>query len=317
MRDVCIGVDLGGTNLRCALVTRGGAIIRRQSLATDIGSGSASFLSRLLSALNRLQQEAQGDDLQVLAAGLGVPGLISPEGEILSSLNLPPLEGLNLAREVASALGLPAVALNDANAGAIGEQRFGAGRGFRSSLMLTIGTGVGGGLILDHRLWTGCDGAAGEFGHMTVEPEGRPCGCGNRGCLEQYVSAGAIAAGAGASQGGAAQTGDNGGAAAVAARALRGDAEAARVFEQAGRYLGIAAAGVVNLLNLEAIILGGGVAQSFELLATPMRKEVAARAFALPAATVRIVKGELGDDAGILGAAAAAFEARFGSATSG
>lgn len=312
MRGVCIGVDLGGTNLRCALVAREGAIIRRQSLATDIGSGRASFLSRLLSVLNRLQQEARGDDLQLLAAGLGVPGLISPPGEILSSVNLLPLEGLNLAREVASALGLPAVALNDANAGAIGEQRFGAGRGFRSSLMLTIGTGVGGGLILDDRLWTGCDGAAGEFGHITVEPEGRPCGCGNRGCLEQYVSAGAIAAGAGA-----AQAGDNGGAAAVAARALRGDAEAARVFEQAGRYLGIAAAGVVNLLNLEGIILGGGLAQSFELLAAPMRREVAARAFALPAATVRIVKGELGDDAGILGAAAAAFEAQFGSAMSG
>ena len=162
--------------------------------------------------------------------------------------------------------------------------------------MLTIGTGVGAGLILDGRLWTGIDGAAGEFGHITVEPNGRPCGCGNRGCLEQYASATAISP-------------ERGGAAAVALRARQGDAGAAALFEQAGRYLGIAAAGVLNLLNLEAIILGGGVAESFELLAAPMRREILARSFAIPAARVRVVKGELGDDAGVLGAAVTAFDA--------
>jgi glucokinase len=169
---------------------------------------------------------------------------------------------------------------------------------------LTIGTGVGSGLILDGRLWTGIDGAAGEFGHITVEPGGKACGCGNTGCLEQYASARAIAAPAGSPE-----AGGTCGAAAVAARALKGDPVAAAVFQQAGRYLGIAAAGVLNLLNLEAIILGGGVAGSFELLAVPMRNEIAARAFAIPGARVRVLKGELGDDAGVLGAAAAAFEA--------
>ena len=310
MESVCIGVDVGGTNLRCALVTREGALFSRRSLPTDIASGRASFLARLLSVLDRLKQEAQDDGRQVLAAGLGVPGLITAEGVIGSSVNLLPLEGLNLAREVTAALGLPAVALNDANAGAIGEQRFGAGRGYRSLLMLTIGTGVGGGLILDGKLWTGADAAAGEFGHITVESQGRPCGCGNRGCLEQYASASAIAAcAAEAGEVRGAQAADGLTAAVVAARALKGDQVAAAIFEQAGSFLGIAAAGVLNLLNLEAIILGGGVAQSFELLAVPMRREIAARAFALAAARVRILKGELGDDAGILGAAQAAFDA--------
>lgn len=305
MESVAIGVDVGGTNLRCALVTRSGVVLRRENSPTDIVSGSASFLSRLLLVLNRLRADAEVDGVRVAAVGLGVPGLISQDGVLCSSVNLQPLQGLNLAQVLSARIGLPIVALNDANASAIGEQRFGAAKPYRSLLMLTIGTGVGAGLILDGRLWTGADGVAGEFGHITVEPNGLLCGCGNRGCLEQYASATAIAACAAMQAGGP----EGRGAASVAARALRGDPEAAAIFEQAGHYLGIAAAGVLNLLNLEAIILGGGVAQSFELLAGPMRREISARAFAIPSARVRILKAELGDDAGVMGAAATAFDA--------
>ena len=303
MESVCIGVDVGGTNLRFAMVTPGGVVLRRESQATGIVSGPASFLSRLLKVLCRLRNEAELDGRRILAVGLGVPGLISKEGILNSSVNLQPLQGLNLAAAVSSGLGLPVVALNDANASALGEHRFGAARPYGSSLVLTLGTGVGAGLILDGRLWTGVDGTAGEFGHITVEPNGRPCGCGNRGCLEQYASATAIAACA------RRQTPEEGGlAAALAARAFSGNDEAAAIFEQAGTYLGIAAAGALNLLNLEAIILGGGVADSFELLAPAMRREILARAFAIPGERVRILKSELGDDAGVLGSAAAAFE---------
>jgi glucokinase len=302
MENVCIGVDVGGTNLRCALVSREGALLVRHSQPTDVGSGCESFMSRLITALEGLKEEAEADGRRVAAVGIGVPGLMSNEGVLRCSVNLLPLEGMNLSQTIAVRIGLPVFVLNDANACAVGEKRFGAGRPFLSSLMLTIGTGVGAGLILNGRLWTGIDGAAGEFGHITVEPAGRQCGCGNRGCLEQYSSATAIAAGA-------SRTAEPAGAAAVAARALDGDAEAAALFEQAGRYLGIAAAGVVNLLNLEAIILGGGVAASFELLAATMRREIQARAFAIPAARVCVLKGELGDDAGVLGAAASAFDA--------
>lgn len=305
MESVCIGVDVGGTNLRLAVVDRSGVVLRRESRATEVGSGCADFLSRLLLVLNRLKGEAEADGLRVAAVGLGAPGLVSGQGVIRCSVNLKPLQRLDLAQAVSSGIGLPVQMLNDANAGALGEQRFGAGKPYRSFLMLTIGTGVGAGLILDGRLWTGVDGAAGEFGHLTVEPDGRLCGCGNRGCLEQYVSATAIAACA-ARQG---EGEGRAGAAGVAARALEGNPQAAAIFEEAGRYLGIAAAGVLNLLNLEAIILGGGVAESFELLAVPMRKEMLARAFPIPGARVRILKGALGDDAGVLGAAATAFDA--------
>ena len=306
LRDgVCLGVDVGGTNLRCALVCPDGVVLGRESLATEIASGRDPFLERLLALLSRLKAGAEAQGMQVRAAGLGVPGLISNDGVLRSSVNLVPLEGLKLAQVVSAGVGLPAVALNDANASAVGEQRFGAGRPFASSLMLTLGTGVGAGLILDGRLWTGIDGVAGEFGHITVEPNGRRCGCGNRGCLEQYSSASAIAAlasGSGLSAGRGSLD-----AARVAALAREGEPTACAIFEQAGAYLGIAAASVVNLLNLEAIILGGGVAESFDLLAPIVRREIAARAFAVPGDRVRVLKGELGDDAGVLGAAATAF----------
>jgi glucokinase len=141
---------------------------------------------------------------------------------------------------------------------------------------------------------------------VTVEPNGRRCGCGNRGCLEQYASASAIAALASRSVL-SAVPGSSLDAARVAALAREGEPTACAIFEQAGAYLGIAAASVVNLLNLEAIILGGGVAESFDLLAPAVRREIAERAFAVPGDRVRVLKGELGDDAGVLGAAATAF----------
>ena len=304
--DVCLGVDVGGTNLRCALVSPEGVVLGRESLATEIASGRAYFLERLLALLCRLRGGAEARGMRVRAVGLGVPGLLANDGVLRSSVNLVPLEGLNLAQVVSAGIGLPAVALNDANASAVGEQRFGAGRPFASSLMLTLGTGVGAGLILDGRLWTGIDGVAGEFGHVTVEPNGRRCGCGNKGCLEQYASATAIAHLASRSVLGTVPGGRLD-AARVAALAREGEPTACAIFEQAGAYLGIAAASVVNLLNLEAIILGGGVAESFDLLAPVVRREIAERAFAVPGDRVRVLKGELGDDAGVLGAAATAF----------
>ncbi|MCM2359936.1 MAG: ROK family protein, partial [Geobacteraceae bacterium] len=170
-------------------------------------------------------------------------------------------------------------------------------------------------LILNGALWTGIDGVAAEYGHATVEPDGLPCPCGNRGCLEQYASASALVAAAAR----ALEEGKGGALAAlplaaitaeqIAAAARQGDPLALALFERAGRYLGIAGATIVNLLNLEAIVLAGGMAASFNLLDGPMRREIADRAFAVPARRVTIVQGELGDDAGIVGAAALAREA--------
>ncbi|MBU5637698.1 ROK family protein [Geomonas sp. Red69] len=293
-RELCIGVDLGGSNLRFALVDRQGRVLARSAEPTLPAAGLDSLLRRLLSRVERLQEEAARIGAPLAALAVGVPGLVCSDGVVRASVNVPALEGVPLARELFVATGMPVAVLNDANACALGEQGYGAGRGYRSLIALTIGTGVGSGLILDGKLWTGVDGAAGEFGHIPVEPEGRPCGCGSRGCLEQYASAGAIAR-------------DGEDAAAVARRARLGDAAALAAFAEAGRYLGIAAAGVVNLLNLEAVILCGGVAQSFDLLAPALRRELVSRTFSFSGGRVRVAPGELGDDAGVLGAAVAAF----------
>ncbi|HEY6871603.1 MAG TPA: ROK family protein [Geobacteraceae bacterium] len=308
----CIGVDIGGTNLRFALVGAQGAIHLRERSQTEISLGRESFLERLVSGIGAVQKSAHPLGLEVHAVGMGIPGLIARSGVVLSSPNLKAIEGVNLKEAVAQATGLPVIAVNDANAAAYGEKSYGAGRVFDSFLLLTLGTGVGSGLILNGELWSGIDGVAAEYGHATVEPDGLPCHCGNRGCLEQYASASALAAAA-------LRALDEGGAGAlaglprsditaetVAAAARRGDPLALALFEKAGRYLGIAGATVVNLLNPEAILLGGGVAASFDLLAEPIRREILDRAFTVPARRVRIVKGELGDDAGILGAAALA-----------
>lgn len=311
--QAAIGIDIGGTNLRFALVDGGGVVRLRERRPTGIDLGKERFLERLSAGIAAMRGGAEALGMEVRGVGMGIPGLIAGSGVVLASPNLRPIVGLNLKEVVSRAAGLPVVAVNDANAAAYGEKIHGAGKGFASLLLFTLGTGVGSGLILNGRLWTGADGVAAEYGHATVEPDGLPCPCGNQGCLEQYASAGALVAAAlKALDGGekgllAAMPRISLTAEAIASAARQGDLLAGALFERAGRYLGIAAATVVNLLNLEAIILAGGVAASFDLLAGPMRREIMNRAFEVPARRVRIVKGELGDDAGIIGAAALAF----------
>ena len=309
--NACIGVDVGGTNLRFALVADDGSVLRRERRQTKIELGRASFFTRLLDGIAMMRSGAQKLGIGVRAVGIGVPGLIDNSGMVLSSVNLQAIEGANITEAVQSVSGLPVITVNDANAAAYGENTHGAGRAFQSLLLLTLGTGVGSGLILNGSLWTGIDGVAAEYGHATVESQGLLCACGNRGCLEQYASATALVKAAERalkSEPGGALSGHYGGLTAerIAAAALEGDRLALFLYETAGRYLGIAAATIANLLNLEAIILGGGVAGSFELLAEPMQLEMMSRAFPVPGRRLAIVKGELGDDAGILGAAALA-----------
>lgn len=287
-----IGIDIGGTNLRGALVRPDGEIVARFRLKSDIGSGADSFLDRLTEEVARLMTDAGNSGMQVCGAGVGVPGLIGSDGVIHSSVNLQPLEGMNLSRMLEDRLGIPVVSANDANLIALGEVWAGAGQGMRSVMVITIGTGLGSGLMLDGKLWTGVDGFASEFGHLTVEPEGIPCPCGNRGCLEQYVSAAAL------SRYGHGETPE-----ALALLASNGDPVACAAFESIGCRLGTALAGLVNVLNLEGIIVGGGVSASFDLFAPTVLQTLKQRAFPQMVAALKLCKAELGDDAGLVGGA--------------
>jgi glucokinase len=200
---------------------------------------------------------------------------------------------------------------NDANAATVGEMWQGAAREVGSFIMVTLGTGIGGGIILDRKLWSGIDGTAGELGHIGVEREGHPCGCGSRGCVEQYASATAIVRQARELMpqypASALATADPLTAQAIFECGLAGDEMAREVFRRAGLYLGMALASMVNILNPEMIVIGGGVAAGWELFIEHVRGQITARAFPEPAKRAQVVRAVCGDDAGLLGAAHLAF----------
>ncbi len=190
---------------------------------------------------------------------------------------------------------------------AVGEHRFGAGSGLSSFIVITIGTGLGSGLILDSRLWTGAGGFAAEFGHLTIVEDGYPCPCGNRGCLEQYVSAPALVRAMQVRCSAAGRILPEGlDAASLADMARCGDDDAKAVFARAGEQLGMALASIDNLLDLQGAVVCGGVATSLDLMEKRIMATVAARSFPQISGTFRLLRGTLGDDAGLLGAAALA-----------
>ncbi|MEI6306788.1 MAG: ROK family protein, partial [Deltaproteobacteria bacterium] len=275
---------------------------------SSISEGRGAFCSRLLDGICELRNVAETSGAIIAGIGAGVPGLIGCAGFIYSSVNMRPLDGLNLSSYLQEHTGLPVACGNDANLIALGEKKYGAGRRFSSCMVITIGTGLGSGLILDGRLWNGSGGFASEFGHVTVKRDGRLCSCGNRGCLEQYVYAGALFRYARKllpreillSLGGKLD------GKMVAKLAGQNVAGAIGAFEQLGHWLGIAIASLVNTLNLEAVIIGGGVAEAFDYFSPSIIGELGRRSFPQIGSGCEVVKTELGDDAGLMGAAAIA-----------
>lgn len=309
IKKACIGIDIGGTNTRLALATEGGMVGESVRFSSRGFASVNDFLDKISLECQGLRQEARHSGLQVLSVGVGVPGPVDPAGLILAAPNLSLLNGVAFSTQLSQRLDVPVAVMNDANAIAWGEKTYGAGRDFSSLLTVTLGTGVGGGLILKDRLWIGSDGCAGEFGHVNVEPDGHPCGCGSRGCLEQYASATGIVRMVrsrlkeGRNSTLADSSWDDLTAEAIGQAARLGDALALEILAGAGRKLGLALAGIANLLNLDAIVLCGGVAASLDLIMPSLQTELYARAFERPAQRLQLVAGTLGDFAGILGAA--------------
>lgn len=306
MPDCTIGIDIGGTNLRLALIAADGSVIARRRLPSLIAEGRDAFCGRLLLGIEELRCEAESLNVDIAGIGVGIPGLVGSDGLIYSSVNMRPLDGFNLAVFLAGKTCLNVVSANDANAIAVGEQLYGAGRGLSSFMVVTIGTGLGSGLILEGRLWKGFGGFAAEFGHITVHPDGELCPCGNRGCLERYVSADALQRFMARAFPAEAERYRTLTAEKLASMARDGDRAACDAFNQMGKWFGIALASLSNLLNLEAVIIGGGVGASLDLIELAIRDELDRRCFSEIAAPFKILKGELGDDAGLLGAAALA-----------
>ena len=343
MPDFSIGVDLGGTNLRIAAVTGDGRLLEKVTLGTKVALGRDHVINEMCDAIHRLSAKYQ-EAGKLLGAGIGVPGIIDMQtGMLRKSANLPGWEEYPVRAEIEKRLRIlnkdaRVVLENDANVAALGEQWLGAARGVPNMAVVTLGTGIGGGIVLGGKIWHGMNGMAGEFGHVTLEPEGRPCGCGNRGCAEQYASASAIvrmareaiASGEAPELAAAASSDAEFGAKSIYNLAIQGDEHARRIFRSFGRYLGILLAGLINVLNLDRFVIGGGVSSAWDAYAPNMFEELrerslvyAATAPANPMMNDAVVKQEgasaqtesrterktiitralLGSDAGLYGAA--------------
>jgi len=333
MNNFAIGVDLGGTNLRIAAVDGQGTLLEKVTLGTKVSLGRDHVIDDMCQAIEHVLEKYRAS-ATVMGIGIGVPGIIDMQSGLLrESPNLPGWADYPVRAEIEQRLKTVVILENDANVAALGEKWLGAARDFDHMAMLTLGTGVGGGLIQNGAIWHGANGMAGEFGHTTVEPEGHPCGCGNRGCLEQYASATAIvrmakeelANDSGSSLARVAHSDAEFSSKSLYNLAIQGDEEARRIFRRVGRCLGIVLSSMVNSLNLPIYVIGGGVSGAWEAFSPSIFEELRQRSMVYAATAppdplangqgassqvepgsgrkTIITRALLGSDAGLYGAA--------------
>ena len=312
MPDTVIAGDFGGTNLRAALVDENGAVLTRYEVRTPNDGDAAAIVAQAAELLASVVDEGAQ---RPLAACIAAAGLIDADaGKVLISPNIPAFRNLVLTEPVAERAGVPTYIENDASAAALGEFRFGAGRGARHTLHATLGTGIGGGIVIGGKLYRGAQGLAGEIGHIVLDPSGPKCPCGSRGCLEALVSGVAFARRA-------QRLLDDGKAPLLAeiaagrppsaadlfAASQRGEAAATAEIRNGGHLLGLGLGSVVNVLNPDVVTLSGGLLSMGETLLEPLREAMRSLAYG-PATDTPVRTSELDEDAGLLGAAAVAFE---------
>jgi len=304
---------MGGTKIRAAIVSSKGQMIARKYCLTLADEGQQSVINRIFSAIDHLLSQRNIESSKLDSISIAAAGAIDfDRGVITASPNLPGWYDVPLRAMVREKYGVNTFLINDAGAAALGEHRFGAGKGVDNLILLTLGTGIGGGIIINGKLYTGRHGSAGEIGHMTIDVNGPKCNCGNVGCWETLASGTAMAREAirRVSQGEKSSLTEIVGgkignitAEEVSLAAQGGDSLALEVISKVASYLGVGMVNLVNIFDPEMIIVGGGMSKMGDLLLEPARQVVRERAFTLSAQAVRIVTAQLGDDAGVLGAA--------------
>lgn len=333
MPDYSIGVDMGGTNLRIAAISTEGQLLEKITTGVKLALGRDYVIGEMCDAILHLTERYRSVG-RFLGAGIGVPGIIDVEaGMMRKSANLPGWTDYPVRDEIEGRLGARVFLDNDANVAALGEKWLGAARDADDMAMITLGTGIGGAIILNGKIFYGMSGMAGEFGHVTIEPNGVPCGCGNHGCAERYASATAIvrmareaiARGDAPELAQAANSDPDFSAKSVYDLAMKGDAAAQRIFSRFGEALGILLADLVNILDLDMFVIGGGVVSAWDAFAAKMFSELRERSLVYAAsapedpgaekegasAQIRsytrrktiITRAILGSDAGLYGAA--------------
>ncbi|MEP0847521.1 MAG: ROK family protein [Phycisphaerae bacterium] len=313
--EFTVGLDLGGTNLKAGLLDASDRLVAQATIPTQRDGGYRHVLARLAEVTRELLRTAGIEKDRVYGVGLGCPGPMSSEkGIVYGAPNLPGWENVHPRDDLAALLGLPVVLDNDANLYALGEYTAGSGRALHSMVMLTLGTGIGGGIVIGGTPVRGHFGSAGEIGHMIVVPGGRPCPCGQTGCLERYSSAAAIGerlveavrGGDACSLDLAIRAGREVSSRDVATAAAAGDALAARIWDEACLFLALACVNIQHMLNVECVVLGGGLIGAGEQLRGPVETHFRRLTWRVVDDAPRIALATLGDAAGIIGAAAAA-----------
>lgn len=312
-----LGIDFGGTALKIGITDDSGNIQIKQSFTTNVESDPDALVNYIGECILNVLKESGISGKQIKGAGIGAAGLINPEtGQLIFVTNMQILNGYYLSPAIEKIIGIPTFLDNDVNAMALGEFYYGAAKGYTHIIALTLGTGIGGGLILNGKLYHGASFTAGELGHMTIDSNGLLCNCGSYGCIERYANRDGIIDRFNAyyehkeMESNVNEFLDDGKITpkAIAQAAQAGDNLSQLVLAEVGTYLGIALASYVNILNPEIIVIGGGIANAGDLLLEPARKEMMKRAYTFPAQTVKVVQAKLLNDAGIIGAASIAID---------
>jgi glucokinase len=321
---VIVGVDLGGTNVKTAMVSWDKQVLAKDSRPTNAEGGPEAVMDAIESSVRDLLAQSDLAPEQVMAVGIGAPGPMDwRSGVVFSPPNLPGWKNVPLAEIMRTRLGVPCYVENDANVACYGEFWLGAGQGTQNMALLTLGTGVGGGVVVFGMLLRGEDGTAAELGHLKMQRDGRPCGCGSRGCLEAYGSVTGMVRTAieGLSAGRKSvlrdQCGDSFGGLTgkmISDAAAQGDEFALWVVEETATWLGLGISSIINYQNPEKVVLCGGMIAAGDMLLNPIRKVAFENSFEVPARRCEIVLAGLGSDSGVLGAAGCAlsrFESSF------
>jgi glucokinase len=316
--DLILGVDLGGTKILTAVTNPRGKILSRDHSITPAPKGHKAVIHSILESAHCALGQADVAISDIIAVGVGAPGLINPDtGILFTSPNLPGWRDIPLRDTIQEKLGKKTFLINDANAAALGEFYFGAARGTRNFIYITISTGIGGGIVIDGRLYSGAIGAAGEVGHMTIDDDGPICNCGNRGCWETLASGTALAREARHRIEEGMRTsileyadGDLGKVTALVIQyaAERGDSLAKELIRRTGYYLGVGLANLINIFNPELIVIGGGLSNIGSMLLDPAFKVAGERAYEQAFQAVCFACAGLGRNSGVLGAAAFALQ---------
>lgn len=308
-----IGIDVGGTNVKIALVDDNGKIIYSNSVPTYAKMGYEYTVNNIKQAIKDLMKETNTTPSDIEGIGFDFPGQVDCKtGVVKLAPNIPGWVNVPIAQMIEDEFHIPTRIDNDVRCAALGELKFGAGRGCENFICITVGTGIGSGIVINGKVVRGATNAAGELGHIKLQMNGGPiCGCGDTGCLEAFASGPAIVAMAQEYIKGGKSTKFREMAAVeggeitpymVAKAAEEGDPVAKKIFEIVGEYIGIGLTSVINLLNPERVIIGGGVAESGELLLGPIRKTIKERAMVVAGNAVEIVPAQLGNSAGVIGA---------------